>query len=303
MMSSNAALPLAVISGACGGMGVACARVMGRHHRLVLTDMSAERLETLAQDLTTQGVLVDAVAAGDIAQPSTVAAVAGEIEAHGPLGALIHTAGLSPTLATWGPIVEVNLVATVRLLDAIEPGLRPGAAAVLIASMGGHYAAADLAIDALFDDPLDERLLARLEPLLRTQPGANGSHGLGTVAYAQSKRALLRLCQRRAAAWGARGARIVTISPGMISTPMARKEVAENPSARGIVERTPAGRWGSALDIANVAEFLASDLASFVSGSDVRVDGGLMATVGEAAGPGNVAQNGARAIPRGLRSQ
>jgi NAD(P)-dependent dehydrogenase (short-subunit alcohol dehydrogenase family) len=278
-LSSNLSLPLAVVTGACGGMGVACARVMGRHHRLVLADVSAERLESLSQDLTAQGVVVDAVVAGDLAQPSAVAAVAGSIATHGPLGALIHTAGLSPTLAGWGLIVEVNLVATARLLDAIEPGLAPRAAAVLIASMGAHYAVADHAIDALFDHPLDSRLLARLEPLLRAQPGANGSHGLLTVAYGQSKRALLRLCQRRAAAWGARGARIVTLSPGMISTPMARKEVAENPGARGLVERTPAGRWGSALDIANVAEFLASDLASFVSGSDVRVDGGLMAAM------------------------
>jgi NAD(P)-dependent dehydrogenase (short-subunit alcohol dehydrogenase family) len=89
----------------------------------------------------------------------------------------------------------------------------------------------------------------------------------------------------------------------MISTPMARNEVAEHPGARGIVERTPAGRWGSALDIANLAEFLASDLASFVSGSDVGVDGGLMATVGEAPRPGKAAQNGARTISEGLRSQ
>jgi NAD(P)-dependent dehydrogenase (short-subunit alcohol dehydrogenase family) len=274
---SNMGLPLAVITGACGGMGVACARVMGRHHRLVLADVSVERLQALAQDLTTQGVVVDALLAGDIAQPSTVAALAWSIGAHGPLGALIHTAGLSPALADWGPIVEVNLVATVRLLHAIEPGLARGAAAVLIGSMAGHLAPVDLAIDALFDDPLDQHLLARLEPLLRAQPGANESHGLRSAAYSQSKRALLRLCQRRAAAWGDRGARIVTISPGMILTPMAQREVAESPHLQGLVERTPVGRWGSALDIANVAEFLASDLASFISGSDVRVDGGLTA--------------------------
>jgi NAD(P)-dependent dehydrogenase (short-subunit alcohol dehydrogenase family) len=150
--------------------------------------------------------------------------------------------------------------------------------------MAGHLAPVDLAIDALFDDPLDQRLLAQLEPLLRAQPGANGSHDLRSAAYSQSKRALLRLCQRRAAAWGARGARIVTISPGMISTPMAQMEVAESPHLQGLIERAPAGRWGSALDIANVAEFLASDLASFVSGSDVRVDGGLMAAMAAMAG-------------------
>jgi NAD(P)-dependent dehydrogenase (short-subunit alcohol dehydrogenase family) len=277
---ATAGLPLAVITGACGGMGIACARVMGRHHRLILADVSAERLEALSRDLTIEGAVVAAVTPGDISQPSVIASIAQAVEAHGPLRSLIHTAGLSPSLADWKPIVEVNAVASVRLLDALEPGLEPGAAAVMIASMAGHRAPPVPAIDALFDNPLDPGLLAAMEPYLRELPGANGSHGLGTVAYSQSKRAVLRLCRSRAAAWGARGARITTISPGMISTPMGRKEVSENPNAGGLLESTPAGRWGTSQDIANVAEFLVSDLASFVSGSDVLVDGGLVAVVG-----------------------
>jgi NAD(P)-dependent dehydrogenase (short-subunit alcohol dehydrogenase family) len=280
-LASNA-LPLALITGANGGMGRACVRVMGRRHRLILADLAADALELFARDLALDGVRIAAVVPGNIARQTTIEALADAIDAQGPLKALVHTAGVS-AVAGWKQIIDVNLVATVRLLDAVESRLRPGAAAVLIASMAGHFAEVVPEIDELFETPLAHDLLPRFEQILSIRPGAYEQLGSDMAAYAQSKRAVLRLCERRAAAWGALGARITTISPGVISTPMSLREAQKNSTAEhinGLVEQTPIKRWGAPADIANVAEFLCSDLASFVSGSDVRVDGGLMAVRG-----------------------
>jgi len=281
--SAEARRPLAVITGACGGMGLACARVFARHHRLVLTDVSAERLASLAAQLTADGAVVAAQAAGDISGAEAIAAIAQAVEAHGPLGALVHTAGLSPALAPWDRIVEVNLSGTVRLLDALEPRLAPGAAAVLIASIAGHKFTSKPEIDALLADAGAPGLAERARPHLEALAGGADAQLLAATAYGFSKYGVIRLCEQRAGAWGARGARIVSISPGMISTPMGRKEVDENELASSMLKATPAGGWGAPLDIASAAEFLASDLAGFVSGCDLRVDGGLIGALNASA--------------------
>jgi NAD(P)-dependent dehydrogenase (short-subunit alcohol dehydrogenase family) len=213
--------------------------------------------------------------AGDLAEPATALEIARATSAGGGLDVLVHTAGLSPSLAGWEAIVEVNLVATVRLLDALEPQLQRGAAAVLIASMAGHIFDSTAEIDAVLDTVAEPGLAARLEPHLRRMTNAGGPGDLAASAYGATKRAVLRLCEQRAVTWGKRGARIVSVSPGLIATPMGRKEAAENEAAAALLRATPADRWGTPLDIAAAVEFLASDQAGFISGCDLRVDGGL----------------------------
>ena len=89
----------------------------------------------------------------------------------------------------------------------------------------------------------------------------------------------MRLCEGRAVDWARRGNRIVTISPGLILTPMGAKEISSSESVRALNDAIPLGRTGSALDIANAVEFLVSDRASFITGTDLRVDGGTMPLV------------------------
>ena len=199
-----------VVIGAGSGMGAATARALAaRGNRLLLADRDLDAVAAVAKGIEGEA---DAVAC-DITDPQAVAAL---VERTGTLGALVLTAGLSPTMADGRRIYTVNLVATDALVAAFEPVLGEGAAGVVFASSAGHAVPADAAIDALLDDPSSPTLLDDLAAVgLADDPG---------FAYAISKRGVLRLVQRRSRAWGAAGARLVSLSPGIIDTPMGRLE-------------------------------------------------------------------------------
>jgi NAD(P)-dependent dehydrogenase (short-subunit alcohol dehydrogenase family) len=239
----------------------------------VLAELDGARLRAAAEALRREEGAAAREVACDVSDPGSVRGLASACEAAGPLAALVHTAGLSPTMADGARILRVNLVGTALLIDAFRPLARPGSAAVLIASQSAHFAAdrATAALDALLDDPLRPDLARRLAEL---DPDA-----LGVGAYPWSKRGVIRLAVREAPAWGARGARIVSLSPGIIDTGMGRQEFAQQPFMATIVERTPLGRMGRADEIASVVEFLCSEAASFVTGTDLLVDGGSTGAV------------------------
>ncbi len=262
-----------LISGAAGGMGKACARLMGASDDLVLTDVSAERLGAFADELRTDGYNVTD-RAGDMGDAGLIAALVGDVAAGGKPFAVVHTAGLSPSLADWKAIMEVNLVATEKLLNALEPALIPGSVAVLIASSAGHMFPAMPDIEAVLAKPLEPGFMAAMEGIITHMGGANSPGGMGGISYSLSKVAVHRLCELRAQSWGPKGVRIVSISPGMIATPMGKSEIANTTGAQALLDVTPVGRVGTAMDIALAAQFLCSDAASFISGTDLLVDGG-----------------------------
>lgn len=270
-----------LITGAAGGMGRACARLFGATHDLVLTDTSAA-LDTFAAELRDEGFVVAEAPRGDLGDEDVLAALAAALSPDAAW-TLLHSAGLSPALGHWRAIMDVNLVATVRLLDALEPRLAPGSVAVLIASVAGHMAPALPDADRLTADPLAPGFLDDIGALVETMTGGAPA-GMSGMAYVFSKAAVLRLVEQRAFAWGPRGARIVSISPGMIATPMGRRELADTPGAAELGAAAPLGRHGTAADIALAAHFLASDAAAFVTGTDLRVDGGAVAAVRASAG-------------------
>lgn len=261
-----------LITGAAGGMGRACARLFGATDDLVLTDVSEDALTTLAEDLRNEGIAV-AAHAGDLADAQVIDALVGEISGDAPFS-LVHTAGLSPSLASWDAIVQVNLVATERLLRALEPVLVPGCVLVLIASSAGHMMPPNPQIDGLLADPLAEGFMENLEQTIRAMGGEASPGGMGGIAYTLSKRAIHTMTQARAIEWGPRGVRVVSISPGMILTGMGKSEIAKTAGASALLDATPVGRGGMAMDIALAARFLCSDQASFISGTDLLVDGG-----------------------------
>lgn len=264
--------PIAIITGASGGMGRACARQLGATMDLVLTDASPT-LDLLARELADEGFTLRSAIVGDFRSADVIGALARE--AAGGFAALVHACGLPPS-APWRDIVEVNYVASVRLLDAIAPGVRPGTAAVLIASAAGHLSPRLPEIDAALAQPFAPGLLDTVEPLLIDQLGPAADRAIGTLAYAITKRKVIELAEAHAAEWGRRGARIVSISPGMIYTPMGRREASLDEASEAQVKSAPAGRWGTAAEIAATASFLLSPAAAFITGTDLLVDGGAV---------------------------
>ena len=264
--------PTAIITGASGGMGRACARQLGATMDLVLTDASAA-LDTFAKELEFEGFTLRSVTVGDFRSAEVIEALAQE--SAGGFGALVHACGLPPS-APWRDILEVNYAETARLLDAVAPGVGPGTAAVLIASVAGHLAPSLPDVDALLAEPFSTALLDRMEQLLADELGAAAEHAIGTLAYAISKQKVIELCEARAAEWGTKGGRIVSISPGMIYTSMGRHEASLDSAAEAQVKWSPVGRWGTAAEIAATACFLLSPAASFITGTDLRVDGGAV---------------------------
>lgn len=272
-MNSNR--PIAIVTGACGGMGRACARVLGSRFDLLLTDVDQARIDDLVQALVEEGYQIIAGVACDLTEPDEAQRMVSLARDAGHLRAVVHTAGLSPTMASWEAVLRVNVQATERVLLALETELNDGLVAVLIASMAGHMARTDSEIDAVMATPLEEDFLERAGYLLNQYVDPDDPYGMSSPAYLHSKRAVIRMCETRVAAWGKSGARIVSISPGTVWTPMGRTEAQNNAAAAGVVQATPAGRWGTPQDIASAVDFLVSDRAGFISGCDLRVDGGV----------------------------
>lgn len=273
---------VSVITGAAGGMGAECARVLAPEvDALLLTDMRADRLESVATAVEQAADVAVHQLVADLSAPDAAAAIATRASEIGDLRGLVHTAGLSPEMAGWEQILEVDLVAVARLLDAHLPLVQAGSVAVCIASIAGHMGDSGPAVDAVLDAPDDPDVATKYRDALGSEPDSGWS-------YALTKRAVIRLCERAAVPWGARGGRVVSLSPGMIDTEMGRLELEHNPIPAQLAATTPVqvGRTdgetvlpGRIADIANAVAFLCSDAASFVSGCDLRVDGGLVGAI------------------------
>jgi NAD(P)-dependent dehydrogenase (short-subunit alcohol dehydrogenase family) len=261
-----------VITGGAGGMGLACARALADRAHLLLVDVGEEQLEAARAALGPLGASVETLRC-DVTSAADTAAVAERVRASGRFRCLVHTAGVSPEMADARTVLEVDLVGSVRITDALFPLVEPGSSAILIGSIAG-YSEVQPAVEKLLDDPLADGLFAAVEQAL-------GQPLDSAMAYVLAKRGVIRLVERLAAPWGAKGGRTVAISPGLIDTPMGRLELERQSIVPVMVEVTPVKRPDQPLpgrpeDIAATVAFLESDAAAFISGCDIRVDGGLI---------------------------
>jgi NAD(P)-dependent dehydrogenase (short-subunit alcohol dehydrogenase family) len=181
------------------------------------------------------------------------------------LDALVVTAGVSPAMADAHTIFDIDLAGMARVLQAFDRLVEPGSVAVCVASMAGHLGSWPPETLAAIDEPL-------------TSPDANLTDDSAT-AYVLAKMGVVRLVRREASRWGSRGGRIVSVSPGVIDTPMGALELSHTAGTAEIVAASALSRAGRPEEVASVIAFLCSEGARYVTGVDVLVDGGAVAAL------------------------
>jgi NAD(P)-dependent dehydrogenase (short-subunit alcohol dehydrogenase family) len=260
-----------VVTGA-GGIGQAIVRRIGTGCSVVLADVVDAHLASVAETLRADGYRVHPVRT-DVSSADDMAALANVAAELGPIRCIAHTAGLSPTQATAVQIIAVDLIGTARILDAFEPLVQPGTVAVCIASMAAEFGTLDdETLQLLATTPTDDlQTLAVLDPSTLD----------AGMAYVVAKRGVQVRVEAAALAWGRRGGRVVSLSPGIIATPQGNEELAgeSGDGMRAMIELSALQRLGTPDDIAATVEFLASPAASLVTGTDFLVDGGIVAGV------------------------
>lgn len=234
-----------------GGIGQAIARRQGAGKPVLLADVSEASLQSAAEALEAAGYRVTTRRV-DVSSPESVTSLAQTAAGLGSVLQVVNTAGLSPVQASPQAILAVDLLGTALVLEAFGTVIAVGGSGVMISSMAGYMLPAlDPAQDhALAFTPTDELLQL---PFLSAEAVANSGS-----AYAMSKRANHLRVQAASLTWGERGARVNSISPGIILTHLARDEMS-GPGAAGyrrMIEVSPAGRVGTTEEVASAAAFL-----------------------------------------------
>lgn len=257
-----------VVIGAARGMGLACARALATSGgRLVLADVTPIDTATIGSGPMTTVIC-------DLTSDDDVKDLARTVEAIGPVRSLVLAAGVSPTMGSANLMFAVDLAGPARVVAVFEKLMAPGGAAVLFASMAAHLTATA--------DPgsLSDLLVNPLAPGAEDQFVSSVEVGNdSSMAYGWAKRGVITLVRRSASPWGRHGARINSVSPGIIDTPMGRQEADAHPTMATLIERAPIAREGSDDDIVHAVTFLLSDHASYVTGIDLVVDGGVVAAI------------------------
>ena len=261
-----------VVVGA-GSIGQAIARRVSAGKHILLADLRLENAAAAAEAMRNAGFDVS-TATVDVSSRDSVHALAETAASHGQITGVIHAAGVSPSQARPEAILAVDLYGTALVLEEFGNVIARGGAGVVIASQSGHRLAALTAEQnsALATTPADDLLtLPMLQPDQVTDP---------LHAYQLAKRGNSLRVMAEAVRWGKRGARLNTISPGIIFTPLAVDELTgpRGEGYRRMLELSPVGRGGTPDEVGTVGALLMGPDGAFITGSDFLMDGGVTAS-------------------------
>jgi NAD(P)-dependent dehydrogenase (short-subunit alcohol dehydrogenase family) len=255
-----------------GSIGQAIARRVSAGKYVLLADLRPENADAAAEVLINAGFEVN-TAIVDVSSRESVHALVQTATALGEVTGVIHAAGVSPSQASPQTILSVDLYGTALVLEDFGNVIAPGGSGLVIASQSGHRLGA-LTVEedaALATTPADELLAL---PMLQPDRVKDSLH-----AYQLSKRGNSLRVMAEAVRWGKRGARVNTISPGIIITPLAKDELTgpRGEGYRRMIELCPAGRAGTPDEIGTVGALLMGPQGEFITGSDFLMDGGVTA--------------------------
>lgn len=261
-----------ILAGA-GQIGMAIARRMGYGMKIVIGDKNLRNAEEIADIMNKAGF--DALPLEmDLSSRESIRNMISEAQKHGDITMLVNAAGVSPSQAPIEAILKVDLYGTAVLLEEVGKVIAEGGTGVTVSSQSGHR------MPAL--TPEEDRLLAMTPteellslPMLQPDNIESTLH-----AYQMAKRCNVKRVMAEAVKWGERGARINSISPGIIVTPLALDEF-NGPRGdfyKNMFAKCPAGRPGTADEVANVAELLMRPQGAFITGADFLIDGGATAS-------------------------
>ena len=261
-----------ILTGA-GQIGMAIARRMGYGMKIVIGDKKPENAKAISDIMNQAGFDTTAMEM-DLSSRESIRAIIAEGQKYGPITMLVNAAGVSPSQAPIEAILKVDLYGTAVLLEEVGKVIAPGGVGVTISSQSGHR------MPALTPREDEQLACTPTEELLKLdllQP----EHIRDTLhAYQLAKRCNEKRVMAESVKWGERGARVNSISPGIIVTPLALDEF-NGPRGdfyKNMFAKCPAGRPGTADEVANVAELLMSPKGAFITGADFLIDGGATAS-------------------------
>lgn len=261
-----------ILAGA-GQIGMAIARRVGYGMKIIIGDKNKGNADTIADTMNKAGFDCLAVEL-ELSSRESIKNVIAKAQEYGDITMLVNAAGVSPSQASIETILKVDLYGTAVLLEEVGQVIAEGGTGVTISSQSGHR------MPAL--TPEQDRFLALTPteellslPMLQPENIENTLH-----AYQMAKRCNVKRVMAEAVRWGERGARINSISPGIIVTPLAIDEF-NGPRGdfyKNMFAKCPAGRPGTADEVANVAELLMRPQGAFITGADFLIDGGATAS-------------------------
>ena len=261
-----------ILTGA-GQIGMAIARRMGHGMKIIVGDRNLANAEAICTTMNNAGF--DCVPFEmDISSRDSIKAIIAKAQEYGEITMLVNAAGVSPSQAPIETILRVDLYGTAVLLEEVGKVIAEGGVGVTISSQSGHR------MPALTPEEDWQLAMTPPEDLLKLDILQPKNIKDTLHAYQMAKRCNVKRVMSEAVQWGKRGARINSISPGIIVTPLAIDEF-NGPRGdfyKNMFAKCPVGRPGTADEVANVAELLMSDKAAFITGSDFLCDGGATAS-------------------------
>lgn len=256
-----------------GQIGMAIARRVGFGKKIVVGDKNIDNANTIAKIMNDAGFDVEAIEC-DISSRESILNLIKKGQEYGEIAMLINSAGVSPSQAPIERILHVDLYGTAVLLEEVGKVIKKGGTGVTISSQSGHRMEQ---LGAVIDEQLATTPTEELLNLEVLQP-ENIKDTLH--AYQLAKRCNEKRVMAESVKWGERGARINSISPGIIVTPLAIDEFngIRGDFYKNMFAKCPAGRPGTADEVANVAELLMTEKGAFITGADFLIDGGATAS-------------------------